>query len=104
MKRIPIAAAKRLGQEYSQDQVIIVTWGRGADRGTSRTHVVTWGKTKKDCQEAAEGGKIVMDSIEKKKNQKDYIGWIECKCGKLNPPNQQYCRCGNYVEDSTDNV
>lgn len=49
-KRIPIAAAKRYGEQYVQDQVMVFSWGPDG-----RTHIVTWGRTKKDCLECAGG-------------------------------------------------
>lgn len=57
-KRIPVAAARRHGEAYVQHQVIILSWGPDG-----RTHVVTWGKTKKDCREAAAGGKNLFDYL-----------------------------------------
>jgi len=49
-RRIPIAAARRYGQEYGQQQVLILSFGPDGV-----THLVTWGSTKKDCQQATEG-------------------------------------------------
>ena len=57
-KRIPIAATRRYAEAYGQNQVIILSWGPD-----DRTHVVTWGKTKKDCKEAAAGGKKLFDYL-----------------------------------------
>lgn len=36
-KRIPITAAKRLAEQYLQDQIILITF----DKSTGTTHVVT---------------------------------------------------------------
>lgn len=57
-KRIPVAAVKRYAQEYCQDQVIILSFGPDG-----RTHVVTWGKDKKNCKEAAEGSERIMSFL-----------------------------------------
>lgn len=56
-KRIPIAAAKRFGQEQECRQVIVVAWDG------ERTHVVTWGQTLADCKEAANGGNFVKKAL-----------------------------------------
>ena len=50
-KRIPINAAKAIADKYDQHQVIILTW----DKANGLTHVVTYGVTVKDCQQAALG-------------------------------------------------
>lgn len=63
-KRIPVAAAKRVAEDYGQRQVVIVTW----DGET--THVVTYGATVADCAQAAEGGNFV----------KRALGWPERLC------------------------
>lgn len=63
-KRIPIAAAKRIGDEFAQRQVIVVTW----DGET--THVVTYGASLADCDQAAQGGNRV----------KAALGWPEALC------------------------
>jgi hypothetical protein len=54
-KRIPITAAKAIADKYNQTQVIILTW----DRVNGLTHVVTYGVTKEDCRQAAEGANRV---------------------------------------------
>jgi len=65
-KRIPIAAAKRIADEYDKDQVIVVTW----DKATGTTWVTTYGKTVQECVQAAEGGNRV----------KRALGWPESLC------------------------
>ena len=62
--RIPIAAARRIAEEYGQQQVILVTWD-GAN-----THVVTYGTTLEACDQAAQGGNRVKRSL----------GWPEDLC------------------------
>lgn len=64
-KRIPIAAAKRIADEFECSQVIVLAFdAQGA------THVVTYGRTRKDCEQAAEGGN----------NMKRVMGWPESLC------------------------
>ncbi len=46
-KRIPIAEARRVAEAHGLTQVILL----GFDG--ERTHVVTWGATKSDCEAAA---------------------------------------------------
>jgi hypothetical protein len=65
-KRIPITEAKRLAETYSQSQVIIVTW----DKINNRQHVVTYGKSITDCEQAALGGNFV----------KKALGWPDEHC------------------------
>lgn len=65
-KRIPIRVAKTIADEFGQDQVIVVTW----DKSTGHTHVVTYGKTVEECEQAAEGGNRV----------KRALGWPEELC------------------------
>lgn len=47
-KRIPIAAAKRVADAHGLSQVLIIAYDG------ERTHVVTYGRTKKDCALAAQ--------------------------------------------------
>lgn len=63
-KRIPIRAARQVAQEFGQRQVVMVTW----DGET--THVVTYGKTATDCDQAVQGGNFV----------KKALGWPENMC------------------------
>lgn len=63
---VPISAAKRIAEEFQKDQVIIVCW----DQVHGKTHVTTYGKTKIDCAQAAQGGNFV----------KRALGWPEELC------------------------
>lgn len=63
-KRIPITAAKDVAEKFDCSQVIILAWDG------ELTHVVTYGKTLLDCEQAAEGGNRV----------KRFLGWPEDKC------------------------
>lgn len=62
---IPIAAARDFAIEHKLTQVIIVGWN-GRD-----THVVTYGASATDCDQAAMGGNLV----------KKAIGFPESMCG-----------------------
>jgi hypothetical protein len=62
--RIPITAAKAIADKFDQRQVIIVTW----DGAT--THVVTYGRTVAECEQAARGGNKV----------KAALGWPPKEC------------------------
>jgi hypothetical protein len=63
-KRIPIQAAKKLCAKLGCRQVIVVAWD-----GDS-THVVTFGRSIEDCDQAAQGGNKV----------KTALGWPESLC------------------------
>jgi hypothetical protein len=67
-KRIPISEAKRISEKYGQAQVIIVTW----DRSNNRQHIITYGKSLKDCEQAAIGGNFV----------KKALGWPDNLCNE----------------------
>jgi len=56
-KRIPIKAAKELADDFLLKQVIIVAWDG------KLTHVVTYGKTLEDCDQAAQGGNFVKKAL-----------------------------------------
>lgn len=50
-KGVPIEVAKQIAEQYSKDQVIVVTW----DSAFGMCHVVTYGKNKDDSLQAAKG-------------------------------------------------
>ncbi len=50
-RRIPIAAARRIAEQYGMDQVILLAWTK---RG-ARTHFVSYGKDRENCRDAAQG-------------------------------------------------
>lgn len=58
-RRIPIIEAKNIAKKYGQAQVIIVTW----DKENGRTHVVTYGESLQDCDQAAKGGNVVKKAL-----------------------------------------
>lgn len=58
-KRIPITAAKKIAKDYDKNQVIIVTW----DAKYGKTHVTTYGKSLKECEQAASGGNLVKKAL-----------------------------------------
>lgn len=47
VKRIPVATAKEVAQKHDLKQVLLIGWDG------ERVHVVTYGKTKADCDAAA---------------------------------------------------
>jgi len=59
MKRLPIKAAKDVADKYNQSQVIMVTW----DKESNLIHTVSYGKTVKDCEEAAKGANMVRRAL-----------------------------------------
>lgn len=63
---VPISAAKQIAEEFDKDQVIIVTW----DSAFGLTHVTTYGKSKGDSIQAAQGGNVV----------KRALGWPDKLC------------------------
>ena len=67
MKRLPIKMAKDVAEKYDQDQVIILSF----NKKTGVTSVVTYGKTKEDCVQAAQGGNKI---------KRDILKWPEDKC------------------------
>ena len=58
-KDIPIDAAKNIAEKCNKDQVIIVAW----DKKLAKTHVTTYGKSLRDCREAAQGGNRVKKAL-----------------------------------------
>jgi len=68
-KRIPIKAAKEFAKNFEKDQVIILTW----DKKTNSTWVTTYGKSLKDCEQAANGGNEI----------KRLLKWPENKCNDI---------------------
>jgi hypothetical protein len=84
MKRIPIKAAHDVASKYNQSQVILISF----DKEDGLTHVVTYGKTLKDCNEAAQGGNFF----------KKAMGWTEHCDSKprrvMNRPTV-VCLCGS---------
>ena len=69
-KRIPISAAKAFASDQNCRQVIIAAWDG------ELTHIVTYGKSAEDCDQAAMGG----DKI------KAALGWpedVDCKPSRL---------------------
>lgn len=65
MLKIPIEEAKGLSEKLNLSQVIIV-----ALDSEGYTHVVTYGKSKLECEQAALGGNFV----------KRALGWPEKMC------------------------
>jgi len=59
-KRIPIAAAKRICQEYGYDQVVIYARKEGED---GKTWVTTYGRNAEHCKKAARSGGAIMGVV-----------------------------------------
>jgi len=57
MKRIPIATAKEVADKHDLKQVLLIGWDG------DRTHVVTYGKTKVDCEQAAKAQEFWLGHI-----------------------------------------
>lgn len=72
-KRIPIRVVKAVAREFKLDQVIMVAYERDVKKGAQMTHVVTYGKSRADCLQAAQGGNVV----------KKALGWPEDLCDTL---------------------
>lgn len=60
-KRIPISALKALAQAQGLRQAILLAWDG------ELTHVVTYGESVEDCDQAAQGGD----------KAKEYLGWAD---------------------------
>jgi len=56
-KRIPIAEARRVAEAQGLSQVILVGWDGEA------THVVTYGRSQADCEQAARGGNLIKKAL-----------------------------------------
>jgi hypothetical protein len=57
MKRIPIKALREFAQGLKLHQAILMAWDG------ERSHVVTWGKTLVDCDQAAHGGNLMKKTM-----------------------------------------
>lgn len=66
---MPVYAAERVAVEFHCRQVIVVAWDG------ERTHVVTFGHTADDSDQAAQGGNFV----------KTALGWPEQLCNTESP-------------------
>jgi hypothetical protein len=62
MTPVPIAAAKRIAEEYGYDQVIVITRRVGAGE-----HVTTYGIDKQNCDAAAKIGDFLKFKV---------MGWL----------------------------
>lgn len=56
---IPILAAKEIAAVFDKNQVIIVTW----DEAFGMMHVTTYGRTKEESIQAAEGGNFIKAAL-----------------------------------------
>ena len=55
--RIPISAAKEIAKQHKCRQVVLLAWDG------ERTHVVTYGVTTEECDQAAQGGNLVKKAL-----------------------------------------
>jgi hypothetical protein len=65
--RLPIKAAREVAHKYGLSQVIITAWDG------QRTHVVTYGTTVEQCEQAAVGGNKI----------KRWLGFPEQMCNAV---------------------
>ncbi len=56
-KRIPIRAAKSIAREFDCRQVILAVWDG------ERTHIITYGQSLDDCDQAAHGGNFIKNAL-----------------------------------------
>lgn len=63
MKRIPIAAARRIADEYGYDQVIIIARKIGENPAPNGEHLTTYGVNKQHCAVAARIGDFLQDRV-----------------------------------------
>lgn len=63
-QRIPISAARRVAEDHCCRQVILVAWDG------ELVHVVTYGKSTADADQAAQGGNAIKKSL----------GWPDALC------------------------
>src|SRR5260370_38634814 len=61
-KRIPIAAAQRVAEQYGYDQVIIIARKVGP-QGIGGEHVTTYGTDKANCDVAARVGNFLKHKV-----------------------------------------
>jgi len=60
MKDIPVAAARRIAEQYGYGQVVIIARAVGDAGGE---HVTTYGRTKADCAIAAKIGDFLKFKV-----------------------------------------
>jgi hypothetical protein len=69
LRNLPVTAAATIAGQYGMRQVIIIALNAQDDIA----HVVTYGKSEKDCRLAAEAGN----------NLKRHMGWSEDLCSAV---------------------
>lgn len=67
MKTIPIAAAKKIADDYKQSHVILISYSKEKNI----TYVTTFGKTDQDCDDAAQGANWLKEH---------FLKWPESEC------------------------
>jgi hypothetical protein len=64
MSEIPIEVAKKIADEYDQSIVTIIAWeGESSSSKSGVTHVVTYGRSAKECDHAADLGNQIKKKI-----------------------------------------
>lgn len=63
MKEIPIAAAKRIAEEYGYDQVVILARKCGTEEGNNGEHLTTYGVNKEHCKIASAMGDFLKFKV-----------------------------------------
>ena len=64
MNKLPIQAAKDVMEKYNLEQVILIARESNGEDARDTVHVVTYGKTKQDCDMAAVDGEKLRRVIE----------------------------------------
>jgi hypothetical protein len=68
VKPIPIAAAKRIAEEFGYDQVVVYARKVGEAPSPRGEHLTTYGVTKEHCRVAA----LIADTLQ------TFMGWKPC--------------------------
>lgn len=63
MKPIPIAAAKRIAEDYGYDQVVIIARKIGESPAPNGEHCTTYGVDKANCEVAARIGDFLKFKV-----------------------------------------
>lgn len=58
MKRVPVAAAKRVNDAYGYDITVLVTWKNGVGG-----YIATYGTNKQNCDWAAQLGSLIDSEV-----------------------------------------
>jgi len=104
-QRIPISAARQVGQRFDCPQVIVLAWDG------ELTHIVTWGKTLEDCSQAADGGNRLKEKWgwPESNDQPSRVKRLELRVQQLEEANRvlrranaEKSRPGSTIEESAE--